>query len=300
MHYIGGNMKLEDKIYGAIGLTVFLTIAYYYAYSFADLYLSKLCDKYVCFEFPPYADFLAIWSAIIGLYFVVTSLDAWKHQDQYQTAKKNIEQLYTISNKVGHLTNILRNLDKYNLQNPNVFQPPTKHTNAFLKFQSLKTEYKIDELIEHAEGSILEKSINLKHKKFENLINKIKNYTQNIEKEIQLLDEAVMIQYKEDQSTMQKTLQDIEDKIKRMEEGPIKEKNQTQLKYINPNSSLNIFPKEILFIFEDGSSIKYKKPICGDIEQSKITEILNKEKQLFLDFKIALKDLQIILNDFIS
>lgn len=99
---------------------------------------------------------------------------------------------------------------------------------------------------------------------------------------------------------MQTTLKDIEDKINKMEDGPLKEGNQTQLKYINPNSSLNIFPKEILFIFEDSSSIKYKKPICGDIEQSKITEILNKEKQLFLDFKIALKDLQIILNDFIS
>ena len=89
-------MKLEDKIYGAIGLTIFLTIAYYYAYSFVELYLSKLCDKYVCFEFPPYADFLAIWSAIIGLYFVVTSLDAWKDQDKYQTAKINLVKLHEI------------------------------------------------------------------------------------------------------------------------------------------------------------------------------------------------------------
>ncbi len=305
LHYIGGIMKLEDKIYGAIGLTVFLTIAYYYAYSFVDLHLSKLCDKYVCFEFPPYADFLAIWSAIIGLYFVVTSLDAWKHQDQYQTAKKNIEQLYTISNTVGRLTNILRNLDEYTLKNPNIFQlsnaqPPIKHTNAFLKFQSFKTEYEIDELIEHAEESILEKSINLKHKKFENLINKIKNYTQNIEKEIQLLDEAVMIQYQKDLLTMQTTLQDIEDKINKMEDGPLKEGNQTQLKFISSESNLNIFPKEKPFIFEDDSKIQYKKAICGDIEQSKITEVLNKEKQLLLDFEIGLKDLQSILNDSIS
>lgn len=88
-------MRLEDKIYGSIGLTVFLTIAYYYVYSFIDLYMSKLCKKYVCFEFPPYADVLAVWVAIVGLYFVVTSLDAWKHQDQFNAAReiyKNIEE----------------------------------------------------------------------------------------------------------------------------------------------------------------------------------------------------------------
>lgn len=93
-------MKLEDKIYGAIGLTVFLTIAYYYVYSFVELHMSKLCDKYVCFEFPPYADFLAIWSAIIGLYFVVTSLDAWKKQDQYNNAKNRIALLNDLKYKL--------------------------------------------------------------------------------------------------------------------------------------------------------------------------------------------------------
>lgn len=93
-------MKLEDKIYAAIGLTVFLTIAYYYVYSFVDLYVSELCDKYVCFEFPPYADFLAIWTAIIGLYFVVTSLDAWKKQDQYNNAKNRIALLNDLKHKI--------------------------------------------------------------------------------------------------------------------------------------------------------------------------------------------------------
>jgi len=298
-------MVIKNKIWMSIGLGVGLTIIYYYIYAYFQIWFDNLCKKNYCIEFFPIGDFIACYIAIVGLYFVVTSLDAWKHQDQYQTAKKNIEQLYTISNTVGRLTNILRNLDEYTLKNPNIFQlsnaqPPIKHTNAFLKFQSFKTEYEIDELIEHAEESILEKSINLKHKKFENLINKIKNYTQNIEKEIQLLDEAVMIQYQKDLLTMQTTLQDIEDKINKMEDGPLKEGNQTQLKFISSESNLNIFPKEKPFIFEDDSKIQYKKAICGDIEQSKITEVLNKEKQLLLDFEIGLKDLQSILNDSIS
>lgn len=93
-------MKLEDKIYVSIGMTVFLTIAYYYTYAFVELYVSKLCNKYVCFEFPPYADFLAVWTAIIGLYFVVTSLDSWKHQDKYNNSKNRIALLNDLKHKI--------------------------------------------------------------------------------------------------------------------------------------------------------------------------------------------------------
>ena len=42
------------------------------------------------------------------------------------------------------------------------------------------------------------------------------------------------------------------------------------------------------------AKIQYKKAICGDIEQSKITEVLNKEKQLLLDFEIGLRYKKII------
>lgn len=109
-------MKLEDKIYGSIGLTVFLTIAYYYAYSFVELYVSKLCDKYVCFEFPPYADLLAIWVAIIGLYFVVTSLDAWKNQYKFEEAVQTIKlfdkQLPIMQLVIGHVYKLINDSKK--------------------------------------------------------------------------------------------------------------------------------------------------------------------------------------------
>lgn len=102
-------MKLEEKIYGSIGLTVFLTIAYYYAYSFVDLYISKLCDKYVCFEFPPYADLLSIWVAVVGLYFVVDSLDAWKMQDKYLNSKKSMEYIQLINEQMKYIGYKLNN-----------------------------------------------------------------------------------------------------------------------------------------------------------------------------------------------
>lgn len=93
-------MKLEYKIYWSVGLTVLLTIAYYFVYVFVDLHVSKLCDKYICFEFPPYADVLSIWVAIIGLYFVVSSLDAWKQQDKYNNAKIRIAALNDMNKKI--------------------------------------------------------------------------------------------------------------------------------------------------------------------------------------------------------
>ena len=96
-------MKLEDKIYFSVGLTVFLTIAYYYFYSFVDLYLSKLCDKYVCFKFLTYSELLAIWVALIGLSFVVSSLDDWKNQYKFEKATKTIAEL----NNIIYLLNFL-------------------------------------------------------------------------------------------------------------------------------------------------------------------------------------------------
>ncbi|WP_151829095.1 hypothetical protein [Acinetobacter radioresistens] len=96
-------MKLEDKIYFSVGLTVFLTIAYYYFYSFVDLYLSKLCDKYVCFKFLTYSELLAIWVAVIGLYFIVSSLDDWKNQYKFEKAMKTIAEF----NNIVYLLNFL-------------------------------------------------------------------------------------------------------------------------------------------------------------------------------------------------
>ncbi|ELW77047.1 hypothetical protein ACINWC743_A0621 [Acinetobacter sp. WC-743] len=45
-----------------------------------------------CVEFLPYGDFLAAYIAIVGLYFVITSLDAWKNQYKFEEAVKTIEQ----------------------------------------------------------------------------------------------------------------------------------------------------------------------------------------------------------------
>lgn len=184
---LGGIMKLEDKIYGAIGLTVFLTIAYYYAYSFVDLHLSKLCDKYVCFEFPPYADFLAIWSAIIGLYFVVTSLDAWKHQDQYQTAKQNIKLLHTVSEKLISFNVKISNVRDFNKEVLFLKTQRNKEimkTQLFSRYESLMENLGIIQLVNDTDYKITQMEKGLYQNEFNTIINLACSYVTNIDSEI--------------------------------------------------------------------------------------------------------------------
>lgn len=101
-------MNIKEKTYFSIGLTVFIIIAYYYIYSFVELASNNLCKKYICFEFPSLAEVLAIYVAIIGLYFVVTSLDAWKKQHKFNNT---IEAMKDINIFKKDLIHYIKNLN---------------------------------------------------------------------------------------------------------------------------------------------------------------------------------------------
>lgn len=163
-------MKLEDKIYFSVGLTVFLTIAYYYFYSFVDLYLSKLCDKYVCFKFLTYSELLAIWVALIGLSFVVSSLDDWKNQYKFEKATKTIAEL----NNTIYLLNFLES-------RINDMIIKSKRDN-FIGLSSIESDFKeqvskedIYSRLSHLEEIINYEKNNLHQKKFEDLFIKFNN-----------------------------------------------------------------------------------------------------------------------------
>jgi len=163
-------MKLEDKIYFSVGLTVFLTIAYYYFYSFVDLYLSKLCDKYVCFKFLTYSELLAIWVALIGLSFVISSLDDWKNQYKFEKATKTIAEL----NNIIYLLNFLES-------RINDMIIKSKRDN-FIGLSSIESDFKeqvskedIYSRLSHLEEIINYEKNNLHQKKFEDLFIKFNN-----------------------------------------------------------------------------------------------------------------------------
>ncbi|WMG20087.1 hypothetical protein [Acinetobacter johnsonii] len=109
-------MQVKRDIPIALGLTVILTIIYYFIYAFLALNMKEWCDKNICFEFPPYADVLAIWVAIIGLYFVVTSLDDWKNQLKINNAIENYKTLYDVYVKIEEIF-ILLNIHEVEYKN---------------------------------------------------------------------------------------------------------------------------------------------------------------------------------------
>jgi hypothetical protein len=83
VHKFGGCMNIRNKIFISVGLVLPVTLIYYLTYVSVDKLFSKWCKTNYCFEFPPYADTLAIYVAVVGLYFVVTSLNEWKTQEKY-------------------------------------------------------------------------------------------------------------------------------------------------------------------------------------------------------------------------
>lgn len=167
-------MKLEDKICFSIVSTVFLTIAYYYFYSFVDLYLSRLCDKYVCFKFLTYSELLAIWVALIGLYFVVSSLDEWKNQYKFEKATKTIAEfnniIYILNFLESRINNIIIRSKRDNYIGLSFiesdFEEQISKENIYLKLSNL------EEIINYEKN-------NLHQEKFENLFFKFSNLVSN-------------------------------------------------------------------------------------------------------------------------
>lgn len=285
---LGGFMKLEDKIYASIGLTVFLTIAYYYAYSFVDLYVSKLCDKYVCFEFPPYADFLAIWAAIIGLYFVVTSLDAWKHQDKYQTAKINLVKLHEISSILLTFKNNLSDFDKvyvkYYLNSTS--DNEITQTNSFKKYEEIKSILKIEDKIEECDLDINTKSINLFQSDFESCISLAKKYIHEIDKEVINLNNEKRVRINNRITKKEDDKKAKEEKVKNMSEGTFKMLAMASLRAERISSS------EDTTFFSDLIKL--------DINTEDFNKILEAKNNEFIKFIDTLENIQDKINDHLS
>lgn len=112
-------MKIRNKIYWSVGLVLPGTGLYYLTFVSVDKLFSKWCKTNYCFEFPPYADTLAIYVAVVGLYFVVTSLNEWKTQEKYFKSRVNFvilsEMCAVLKNIDEDLLNLkMTDLSKYN------------------------------------------------------------------------------------------------------------------------------------------------------------------------------------------
>ncbi|MFV5370042.1 hypothetical protein VXO74_15180 [Acinetobacter junii] len=281
-------MKLEDKIYASIGLTVFLTIVYYYVYSFVDLYVSKLCDKYVCFEFPPYADVLALWVAIIGLYFVVTSLDAWKHQDKYQTAKINLIKLHEISSILLRFKNNLSNFDevdvKYFLNS--ISDNEITETNSFKKYEELKSILTIKDKIEECDLDINTKSINLFQSDFEYCISLAKKYLQEIDKEVIKLNDEKIVNINKRITKEEEDKKAKKEKINNMPDGIFKTLAEVELGASNYSLTKDITLNSDL--------------INLDINTKELKNVLESKNNYYIKFISKLESIQDKINNYLG
>lgn len=121
-------MKIRNKIYWSIGLVIPGTVLYYLIFVLVDKLFSKWCKTHYCFEFPPYADSLAIYVAVVGLYFVITSLNEWKTQEKYFKSRANFEIL-------SEMCAVLKNIDK-DLLNLKMTDLSKHNKNDLLSFMS--------------------------------------------------------------------------------------------------------------------------------------------------------------------
>lgn len=91
-------MTLKNKILCAIALGVISILLYYFLFVAVEKNSISICATFYCLELIPIGDFIAIYIAIIGLFFVVSSLNDWKIQDKYNNAKIRVAELNEISN----------------------------------------------------------------------------------------------------------------------------------------------------------------------------------------------------------
>ena len=160
-------MNIRNKIYISVGLVLPVTLIYYLTYVSVDKLFSKWCKTNYCFEFPPYADTLAIYVAVVGLYFVVTSLNEWKTQEKYFKSRANFEILSEMCAVLKNMDEDLLNLKKTNLSNYNkedlLFMRLTSkgglnnYLNSQLKFTYDKVKRKSSTL-EQEKEAIVDKS----------------------------------------------------------------------------------------------------------------------------------------------
>lgn len=141
-------MSIKSKIYWSIGIGIILAIVYYYIYSYFQIWFDDLCKKNYCIEFFPISDLIACYIAIIGLYFVVTSLDDWKNQLKINNAIENYKTLYDVYQKIQEIF-ILLNIHKVEYKNLDPESDYTKeikndYLERFNKINAFELSNKVD------------------------------------------------------------------------------------------------------------------------------------------------------------
>lgn len=157
-------MSTKSKIYCSLLIWIASTFIYYLAFVSSKKWLIDFCNKKYCIEFLPYGDFLAAYIAIVGLYFVVTSLDAWKEQHLFNNAIENLTRLTVFEKEIQQFNVEFARLNEENSSNQ-------RKLNLYQNFHRYLDTSKIEDNLKELELHTIDTSENLYQEKFESIVN---------------------------------------------------------------------------------------------------------------------------------
>lgn len=85
------KLKLVFNIFAS--LTISILVYYLFSFKVYESSFQNLCTKYYCLELIDFSNFCGIMLSIVGLYFVVDSLDSWKDQQAYYNSRDFLNEL---------------------------------------------------------------------------------------------------------------------------------------------------------------------------------------------------------------
>ncbi|EXF56672.1 hypothetical protein J502_2241 [Acinetobacter sp. 1294596] len=168
-------MKTRTKgIIAAVGFIFSIGIYYYLSLAIEWMW-SDVCAKHYCMKTPTLAEFLAIEVAVIGLYFVISSLDEWKKQYKFTKEIETMEEftrakqiLELLVSKIHYLITECRRYDYMGMYEAE------KEFKEILKIQNVHNR------IYNLRNTIFEVANNLHQKDIENLFYEFNTIVDNI------------------------------------------------------------------------------------------------------------------------
>lgn len=269
-------MNIKKKIYLSFVLVIPVTIVYYLVYVLVDKLFNQWCKTNYCFEFPPYADILAIYVAVIGLYFVVASLDAWKSQDKYQIGKKNIDKLHDLLNQIKQFNVQLSNLDKWKKNVFFIFDKKDFVTPFYNRYEDFILSIAIFDLANSIDHDINYRNSSLFQEDFSHVINLMHNYLIKIDQDIKQKNKKLIDTYHTDLVNFEILKKQYNNDI-------------------DKNSDENL--KSIL-LFHNQIDIKSLEPVLTDLNQDDIDKILTNYHNDNGEFEKKLNVLQEKINNY--
>lgn len=272
----------------SIELWILFSVIYYWLYIYLIKFTADYCkiEPSYCIEFLPYGDFLAVYVAIVGLYFVVTSLDDWKHQDKFQTAKINLVKLHEINSILLKFKNSISNFDDHYVEylKNSLSDNDIKETNQFKKYKAIKCKLKIQEKIEECELDIKEKNINLFQNNFESCIILAKVYIQELDEEIIKINNEKRVHINNRITKYEKDKKIEEARINNMPDGI-----QKQMALINLGASRLPHLQDTTIYYEINKL---------DINTQDLKPIIKSKNNSYIEFSNSLEEIQKKLNNY--